>query len=156
MILDEYIINEDTIILEPAYAIDYATIVRERNNTFYVRQTPLQIIKKSCITYWGSYNGSCEAVLENAGFKKKVPVLVNREKQLCIFPTHAPKHIDCKWILCHQVKDILNDKITKGSIIKFYNGTSLAVSSSYYVVRKQYERALGCMLNMVCGDRVEV
>ena len=146
MIHEDYLINEKTLALEPAQTIDCDTIVIERRNTVYVRKTPLQLIKKACIYNWTTYDGCREAVMKNTNYKKKLPILINKEKNICTFPTHAIKHIDCKWIFWNHILKIIKDQETNGSIIQFYDGTHLSVPVSYYILQKQYERASECML----------
>lgn len=145
MILEEYSVNSDTLILEPAHTVNYDTIVIEKNRIYYVRQTPMQIIKKACLFNWTTYEGCRQAVMKNTSFKKKVPVLINREYHICAFPTHAPGHFECSWIFCDHIVRIT--KNNTGSILTLDNGMSIEVPVSQFVIKKQYERALSCMIN---------
>lgn len=46
MIHTKYTVNKETLAILPARAIDYRAIVLEKQQTYHIRQTPLEIIKK--------------------------------------------------------------------------------------------------------------
>jgi competence protein ComK len=73
IILEDYVINRDTIALQPANHTDYYTIVIERDQILYVKQTPLQLIKAACLEGGAGYNGRREDVIYQTGTKAKSP-----------------------------------------------------------------------------------
>lgn len=90
-----YIINKATSGIIPAKEIEYDSIVAEGERFRYIRQTPLDIIKISCIHCWSTYEGRRQAVIHHTGFKEKVPIPVNPKQGIIAIPTHAIKHMNC-------------------------------------------------------------
>jgi competence protein ComK len=89
IILEDYEINRDTIALQPANHTDYYTIVIEPDQIFYVKQTPLQLIKAACLEGGAGYNGRREAVIHQTGKKAKSLFLSVQERiSMPSRPTH--------------------------------------------------------------------
>lgn len=147
LIVDTYRISEYTMALKPAKMIEYDTIVIETEHIYNVRQTPDLLIKKACIDNWSTYEGRRDAVIYKTNFKRKVPIPINRNKQIYAFPTHATKDLDCHWIFCGHILHIIEDQKTNSSIIHFKNGSVLPINVSTHTLRKQYQRTLNCMLS---------
>lgn len=66
-ILSSYEITKDTLALLPARNMNYRTIVIERHETYYVQQTPLEIIKAACLEGGATYDGRRTAVMLKTG-----------------------------------------------------------------------------------------
>lgn len=138
-----YIINKSTVAIIPAKQIDFDSIVIEKLRKFYVRQTPLQIIKASCLEYWSDYKGRRNAVMHHTGFKEKVPIPINLQEEIIAFPTHAIKHFDCSWLLYNHIlqhERVKNDA-TK-TLITFTNGETLLLNISEKSFETQLLRSL--------------
>lgn len=145
--LDNYRVSEHTMVLKPAKMIEYDTVVMETEQIYNVRQTPDLLIKKACIDNWSTYKGRRDAVIYKTNFKRKVPIPIDRSKQIYAFPTHATKNLDCHWIFCGHILQITEDQETNRSIINFNNGLALPINVSTHTLRQQYQRALSCMLS---------
>ena len=143
---DEYKVNQKTIALLPAKAVSHDTIAWEENQMLYVRQTPLEIIKESCLVYGSSYEGRRQAVTYNTSYQKKLPIPLSRQKHIYAFPTHATRNFDCHWIFSEHILQIIGSSTTKEAIIQFKNNQMLPLSVSRYVLEKQFHRTLECML----------
>lgn len=139
-----YIIKKLTSGILPARQIDYDSIVIEGEKTLYIRQTPLDIIKQSCIDNWSSYEGRKEAVIHHTGFKQKLPIPVNKQIPIVAFPTHALKHINCAWLMYDHVVNYVPAKSdpTKKTTITFLNGKSITIDVSIRSFTSQMTRSL--------------
>lgn len=102
-ILNEYIANPNTMAIFPAKQIDYDSIVWEGDEVLYVRKTPLQIIKDSCIEYWSTLEATRKAVAKNTGFRNKLPIPINIYKSVIAFPTEALTNHDCIWFFFNHI-----------------------------------------------------
>src|SRR5699024_6407938 len=140
----QYIINKDTSCIIPAKEIEYDAIVGEGERLRYIRQTPFDIIKQSCIRYWSSYEGRRQAIIHHTGFKERVPIPINPKEGMISFPTHAIKHIDCCWLMFHHVlqyEPIKNDPKYK-TLVTFTNRKTLKLDESIRSFQSQMERAV--------------
>lgn len=142
-IKNSYITNKSTVAIIPAKQIDFDSIVIEKSRKFYVRQTPLEIIKASCLEYWSNYEGRRNAVIHHTGFKEKVPIPINLREEMVAFPTHAIKHFDCSWLLYNHILQLerVKDDSTK-TLITFTNGKTLLLNVSEKSIETQLLRSL--------------
>lgn len=152
MVMKKYVINNDTIALLPAKAIDYSAIAWEVNKILYVRQTPLEIIKSSCLDYGSSYDGRRDAVKHNTPYKKKLPIEVSERKKIYAFPTHATQSFDCHWLFSEHILTIIKNSDKNKSTVHFRNDQMLSLTVSHYVLDKQLHRTLKYVLNYLKKD----
>ena len=145
MILDQYVVNEHTLSLVPAKQIEYDTIVYERDHTFYVRKTPLQIIKDSCLANWHDYDGRRKGVMHKRNYRRKVPIPIDEERSIIAFPTHSTQDFDCHWIISLHILDIKPTPNANQAIIVFKNRLQLTLDVSAFILKTQFEKALACM-----------
>lgn len=154
-ILSHYKITEKTLSLQPAAHIEYQTIVEEEQQIYYVKQTPLQIIKEAVLHGGATYNGRREAISYLTGIQKKIPIPIEPNKQIYAFPTLSPTQNDCCWIFFHHVDAIRSYKLPNDksyrSIILFKNGTKLNMKESAFTLEKQMYRTWLCV-KALCGE----
>ncbi len=147
VILENYEINKDTVVLMPARHIDYETIVLERNAKFYVKKTPLELIRAACLEGGSTYEGRREAVIALTGSQNKVPIPIEPLQHIYAFPTHSPKQFDCCWLFYHHVKSMKpHPKSSSKTLVTFKNSRELTVPVSYYSLEKQMLRTSQCIL----------
>lgn len=149
-ILNQYTINEQTMALIPAAHMAYDTIVLERDHQLYVSQTPLEIIKTTCLHHGSSYDGRRKAVMYKTGFKKKTPIPIRPSKNIYCFPTHSPTDFKCSWILYNHIAtwkqfQSVKKSATK-SVITFKNSIELQIDVSPFILEKQMQRTFACMV----------
>lgn len=146
-ILENYVANEDTLAIFPAKAMAYSAIVLETNQTLHIRQTPLDIIKGSCLAYWSTYDGRKLATIHHTGNKYKTPIVICPTKRLFAFPTHAPKEMDCSWIFYEKVWRTWEGEKRRGgsSLIQFTNGKTTSLDISLRSLQAQMERTWECV-----------
>ncbi|SET17086.1 competence protein ComK [Salinibacillus kushneri] len=151
-ILNDYSIKPSTMALLPTRHFEYDTLVMEQEQEFYVRKTPLQLIKKACLEARSSYDGRREYIMYKTNFRHKVPIPVNPSLQIYAFPTRSPQDFNCKWIFFQHIQSLQHAPSIKSSneksIITFKNGQTLGMGESYYLLERQMQRTGSCVLIM--------
>lgn len=151
MILQTYVTTKKTYAILPAKQIDYQTIVLEEKETYHVNQSPLDIVKESCMHYWSTYEGRRTAVIQKLGYKQKTPIPISVTHNLCFLPTHSPTHMDNCWInraLVNRWERIEKNKRTSETQteVVFNNWYRLELGISIHTLQQQMERAFKVML----------
>ena len=149
-ILDHYLVNSRTMALLSVAHMDYSTIVLEEDRQLFVRQTPTQIVKASCLEGGSTYDGRRSAVTYHTGSKQKVPIPISPHEDIFAFPTHSPTDFRCNWLFFKHVKYISTfippGETTRQSSITFHNGQTITLNESHYVLEKQMQRTAMCIL----------
>ncbi|WP_102026504.1 competence protein ComK [Salirhabdus sp. Marseille-P4669] len=145
-----YRITEKTLALLPVRQLDYSTIAIEEDRKIYIQKKPLQLICSACLDNCSTYEGRRAAVEYHTGFKRKVPIPISPSKKLYAFPTLSPSDFGCSWIMANNVNCILpassQHNAAIQSIIVFHNGLHLEMEESCYVLEKQYQRSVMCIM----------
>lgn len=139
-IKDNYIINEQTLSILPARSIEYQTKVIERKKIIYVKQTPFEIIKESCLFYWSSFEGRRTSTIEFTGYKEKVPIPIYPLKKIIAFPTHGIHNPDCAWLMQDHILQG-KPKGTNQTSVLLSNGEYITIDISFRSFKTQFERA---------------
>lgn len=147
MVLNKYVISNETIALLPARKIGYSTIAWEKDRKVYVRQTPLEVIKVNCLDNGASYEGRRDAVKHLTPYKKKLPIPISQKKEIYAFPTHATHNFECHWLFSEHILTILKRSTTNESTVHFKNNQVLPLAVSPYILNKQFHRTLKYVLN---------
>ena len=148
-ILSEYTIVEQTKAIIPQNHLHYRSLVLETNgSTFYVEQTPIQIIEANCLDNGCTYEGRRTAVKKRLEFKRKIPIPISRLHSIYTFPTHSTTNPNCIWIfpqhISHMDEQLLENLPSNHTKVTFKDGTILSLDVSYYVMKKQVERTMAC------------
>lgn len=142
-----YEINEDTIAIEPANQNEHGAIVFETEEQYFVKQTPLDIIKKACIKYGSTYEGRKESVMKKLGFHGKVPIPISILSDIYAFPTHSPDESVCTWIIKKHlefVQPIESSNENEQSLIVFKGGRELVSDLPVQLLYAQMDRTEIC------------
>ncbi|MFP7470619.1 competence protein ComK [Niallia taxi] len=150
---DDYEISEKTLALKPAYNLEYSTIVLEGTEEYYIKKTPLELIKQASLFGGAEYDGRRCAVSFLTGIKKKIPIPINPQKNIYAFPTQSPSQMDCHWIFFSHVNLIsgASSVSNKSTMIVFQNGRKLEVKESAHILDKQMYRTWMCV-KALSGD----
>ncbi|WP_096185759.1 competence protein ComK [Evansella halocellulosilytica] len=143
--IQHYEINEQTMALIPAQQIEFDTIAIETNGRYFVKQTPMNIIKRGCLEGGSNYEGRRKAVTHLTGTMHKVPIPVNPHLNLFAFPTHSPKHFECGWLFYHHIRQ-LSPTTPHETTVTFTNNETIQVNTSYYTLEKQIHRTSYCVI----------
>ncbi|MEC1747878.1 competence protein ComK [Schinkia azotoformans] len=149
-IINHYEVNQNTMALLSVAHTEYSTLALEENQQFYVRKTPIQIVKDACLEGGSTYDGRRRAVSYRTGSQQKVPIPINPKDKIFAFPTHSPKSFECNWIFYHHVKYISTykspDQLSVQSVITFKNGQRISLQESQYILEKQMQRTAMCII----------
>jgi competence protein ComK len=146
-VLASYEINEDTVAIIPANHYDYASIVLEGNETYYVKKKVFQLIEEGCLEGGAKFEGRRESVIHKTGSDMKVPIPINPNENIYAFPTNSPSSHDCMWIFYFHVKEVKPNGNNKAqTMITFNNSEKLLVDVSYQIIKKQMLRTSYCIL----------
>lgn len=139
-IIDTYITNTNTYMLLPVRAIDYYSIVLEKESIYYVKQTPLEIIRRSCLKLGlTTYEARRKVIAEEYSLRYKTPIVLSQLEEIFAFPTMSPVNQECCWIFQH--KDIIiGEAANKGAL--FINWEKqINLDISHHTLKTQFERA---------------
>ncbi|MBB5174544.1 competence protein ComK [Texcoconibacillus texcoconensis] len=144
-VLESYVINKETMALLPAREIDYDTIVIEKHQKLFVKETPINIIETACKEAASTYEGRRIATTERTGIQKRVPIPINRFENIYAFPTHSPTNFECKWIfLSHIRSSEPHVKSTKQTSLTFHNNHEITLPVSPTTIERQIHRTAYC------------
>lgn len=144
--INEYVINENTLFLEPVRYGEYTKVYEKNSEPVMIKKTPLKIIRHSCIRHLSTYDGRREASAKVLGINRKVPINVDHLKGTYLFPTISHLKPDCVWITLSHLKYLekVDKKQTK---ITFMDGqwivipvSPLAVHNQIMMTKELYER----------------
>jgi competence protein ComK len=140
-ILENYIVNVNTMAIIPAARIEYRSIVLEGDREIYVRKAPIQLIEDSCLAGGSTYDGRRQAVTHQLQMSRKVPIPVIPARNIYAFPTQSPKRWDCRWIFYNHVQCIIpHPADSSHSQITFNNEIRLPVDlPSWNLVKQIYK-----------------
>lgn len=115
------------------------TKVYEKENVFYVDQSPNRIMEKSCEYFGSSLSGRQKGTISLIGVSHKSPIIVEEEGLLIFFPTTSPRLKKCSWI---STKDIKKYYKNKGKVdIEYSNGQVISLEISYGIIDNQILRS---------------
>jgi len=139
--IKKYVTNEDTYMILPVRAMEYYSIVLEKDAIYYVKQTPFEIIKHSCWELdWTTYEGRSKAIAEKQYLPHKTPIMLAKEKKIIAFPTMTPAHVECSWIFLHP--NINTGRILNQAALFINWEQKIALDITYHTLQVQYEKAL--------------
>mgnify|MGYP000849135981 FL=1 len=135
--MSEYEINKDTFAILPIGKTQSRII--EKDHTFIVNVTPMQIISDNCSYFGSSYNGRFSGTKKLIGVSHKAPIIIEETNEVIFFPTNSPRLDDCAWI---SLKNLYNYKRNnENSMVIFTNGDLLDLDISYGILDNQVLRA---------------
>lgn len=139
MILENYLINPETMIISRGRSIDFGTRIIEINQELRVKPEPLAVIDRACMHHhYTTYKQIRQSIRKLHNFIKKVPLPLIFN---CFIPTHRIDHIDCCWISHLHIRDHQGINQGRKTIIQFHTGFELTLNVSYSIIKRQIERA---------------
>ncbi|GAA5415772.1 hypothetical protein Pryu01_00804 [Paraliobacillus ryukyuensis] len=133
-ICKHYIVSNNTLAIVPVRAINFDAIAYEKERTIQVRQTPLQIIKASCIHHGATYEGRRRASCHLLGLVQKVPIVMNERPLIYSFPSQSAHNFSASWVFAKHILHITAhpNKAIQQTIITFHNKQQLFLNESTY------------------------
>ena len=117
-----------------------SSLVYEDEVKYIIDDTPFHIMEESCKYFGSTYEGRKNGARDILGAEYKVPIVVEDEGNLIVFPTTSPSSFDCAWISLKRVKKILKIDSNTTKII-FDNNKEILVDCSYRMIENQLSRA---------------
>lgn len=126
------------------------SLVYEDDSRYIVNETPFKIMEDSCKYFGSTYNGRKDSAKSILGAEYKVPIIVEENNNIIVFPTTSPSSADCVWISLGRIKyfEKIDSSNTK---IVFDNNREIIVSCSYRTIENQVSRA--SRLDLVMRNR---
>lgn len=142
--LDEYFINEDTLLLIPINK--NKTKIYDINGIYHIKKNCFEIVEESCQYYGSSYGGRYIGAKRMLEMEYKLPIILDEVKEVVIFPTCSPRQQNCIWICINNIETYIKTK--NNSTIKFTNGLNYEISVSYNSLENQILRATLLMMKL--------
>lgn len=126
------------------------SLVYEDDGRYIVNETPFKIMEDSCKYFGSTYNGRKDSAKSILGAEYKVPIIVEENNNIIVFPTTSPSSADCVWISLGRIKyfEKIDSSNTK---IVFDNNREIIVPCSYRTIENQVSRA--SRLDLVMRNR---
>ena len=107
-------------------------------------------MEDSCKYFGSTYNGRKDSAKSILGAEYKVPIIVEENNNIIVFPTTSPSSADCVWISLGRIKyfEKIDSSNTK---IVFDNNREIIVPCSYRTIENQVSRA--SRLDLVMRNR---
>lgn len=135
--INEYFINEDTLILIPSS--NNKTKIYDKEGTYEINSKVMDIVEKSCNYYGSSFLGRCIGSKSILNMNYKLPIIIDSVKEVIMLPTSSPSNSDCHWLCLNNIEDYYK----KGNkiVIEFSNKITYEIGISYYTIENQILRA---------------
>ena len=117
-----------------------SSMIYEDETQYIVPEKPFKIMEDSCKYFGSTYEGRKNGARDILGAEYKVPIVVEDENNLIVFPTTSPLAEDCVWISLKRVKNIEKNDFNTTKVI-FDNNTEIVVDCSYRTMEDQLSRA---------------
>lgn len=101
------------------------------------KNSTLVNIKRLCLKNLATFEGRLKATRASLNFKSKIPIYIN--ERIMLVPLSSYKDPKCLWLNYFEVKALYNHFCK--SVIIFNNGERIEIAFSFYVVKKQLEKA---------------
>jgi len=126
------------------------SLVYEDDSRYIVNESPFKIMEDSCKYFGSTYNGRKDSAKSILGAEYKVPIIVEENNNIIVFPTTSPSSADCVWISLGRIKyfEKIDSSNTK---IVFDNNREIIVPCSYRTIENQVSRA--SRLDLVMRNR---
>ncbi len=146
----DYEITFDTQVILP---IDSGSSrIIEKNETYVLNVTPMQILEHSCEYFGSSLDGRKEGTKKLLGITHKSPIIVEESRKIIFFPTTSPDRDDCIWINLEKINRYYKSS-QKKSIIEFKNGDIIEFDVSIGSLTNQILRA--SRLKYILEERIK-
>src|SRR5699024_11593461 len=99
-----YLINEKTKAIVTIKSDYYKTIIYEKDREIKSPFTATKILEESCIRYGASLKGRRATSKYLLNTNEKLPVAVDRDNGIYLFPTSALRSGDCVWLAYFHIK----------------------------------------------------
>ena len=137
--LNNYEINADTLLIIPISSGKSKVI--ETGSTFIVKNSSLDIIKRSCLFFGCSYDGRRDAIKNLIGVDMKVPIVIEESRNIIFFPTSSCVKRNSIWISYQNL--LKYNKFNEFStVLYFKKNKKIKIDVKYNLIDNQIIRCL--------------
>ena len=83
---DSYLINHDTLVLEPFFVNGYQSRIVTMHGIHYSKMSTKLLLEAACLRHASTFDGRIQAIRQLTGYKHKTPLLIIPE-EVGAFPT---------------------------------------------------------------------
>lgn len=148
--MDEYFINEDTLLILPMG--ETRTKIFELDDNYIIKKNSMEVIDESCQYFGSNYQGRYIGSKNLLKMEYKLPIIIEECKEIVIFPTCSPRQPNCCWVCLQNIENYR--KNNKKTLVEFKNGIILELNISYSSFENQVFRAT--MLLMTLKKRKKI
>ncbi|WP_027965241.1 competence protein ComK [Halalkalibacillus halophilus] len=137
--LENYIINEDTLIIEPCYENNvHQSKITERDQVIYSEQKPIDIVNYSCLMRgFTTMDGRRKAMKFVTNKQRKLPIPID-QKDIVFIPTKAEKDYDCAWLSFKYIDKVVSTSFDETvTVVIFTNGHKVKLQVSLLTMQRQ-------------------
>jgi competence protein ComK len=101
----DYMINEETVLFTGEYDEygNLCTRIIEGEKTFVLKESPVEQIEKTLLSYGSDFNGALNSSKHILGPIKMHPIKINEKKEIWLFPTKSFKKKNCVWFNLYHI-----------------------------------------------------
>lgn len=116
----------------------YRSKILENDQELCSVRYPIALLHDSCIEYASSMEGREDAVEKILKTKSKLPVPVDPDNGIYMFPTLSKRNKDCVWLSYYHIDHY--QQIDNRTLVTFTDGTSTYAKVSENVLDLQFKR----------------
>ena len=135
--INEYFINEDTLIIVPDD--NNSTRIYDNDGIYNINTKTFNIINESCLYYGSSYGGRYIGSKKMLEMNYKLPIILDEVKEVIMIPSCSPNSDKCCWICLNNIENYR--KTNNNTTIYFTNGIEYEIDISYASIENQILRA---------------
>ncbi|MFC0523541.1 competence protein ComK [Pontibacillus salicampi] len=119
---------------------DLISFIVEKNESFYVKESPKKIIDQACKFFGSSLRGRQDGTKDVCGITHKAPIAIDPASGMYFFPTTSPQNKLCSWIAHSHIDYIKRSDDNLRTIIAFTNQKAVALVVSQGSIGNQIQR----------------
>lgn len=116
----------------------YRSKVLEDDQTLCSVRYPTKLINDSCLKYDSSLEGREEAVKKILNTKSKLPIPVDPNNGIYMFPTLSKQNKNCVWLAYYHIANY--QQVDERALVTFVDGTSIYANVSITILDLQFKR----------------
>jgi len=150
---DSYLINHETLALEPVFVDGYQSRIVTVHGVYLSKMSIKSLLEEACIRFASTFDGRIKAIRKLMEYQHKPPLLIN-PGEVGAVPTISHTRQECVWLFNDhfQVKMLSRNK----SEIVFSNGYSIQVDVSKHVLLRQQQRLYSALEVFRSSNRKEL
>lgn len=134
-----YVINRKTLVITPLN--ERQSVVYEMGKKEIINKPSLSLVRRSCYVFGSSFRGRVDGAKELTGYRYKLPLIIQEEDNVIIFPTKSPFIESNEWVALNHVERFYPNVVNNNTFVEFDNGLLLELSVSCEIFKNQFLKA---------------